>query len=169
MTETEWYDHESTPLTVGQLLAELSPLPVDALVALSAPEEADGASSTIINAVSVELRPGGTGRPEQLVISGSYPTGRYQRTGRRSLTVTGLPTDDSDAGEAEILALQQAVDTVIRGRGHRGSSSMSRDEQAGSITWTWVHKNVPTDSLVAAAASVAEALNPGGWQVHGRR
>lgn len=42
---------------------------------------------------------------------------------------------------------------------------MSRDEQTGSIAWTWTYENVPTHELVNAAAQVAEALNPGGWPV----
>jgi hypothetical protein len=92
VTETEWYDHESSPLSVEELREALSGLPADAPVVLSSPDEAEGSSSSLINAVTVELRPARTGQPEQLVIGGSHPSGRYPRSGRRSLTVIGLPT-----------------------------------------------------------------------------
>lgn len=165
MTQDEWFHHTSARrLTVGELQEALAELSRDTPVLLVCPDDAAGTTSTVINAVLVESRPPYAGHEAELLIVGSYDTGDYQRERRHHLTISGLATDDSAAGEAEIIELQEAIGQITKSR-HRGASDMSRDEQTGTITWSWVHENSATAELVVRASEVAAALNPGTWSV----
>lgn len=81
MTETEWVEHQSTPLTVAELRAAIADLPDDMVVMTVCPEDGEHLRQTIINVVSTEVRATQYDQmaTQRLLLQASWPTGQYQR------------------------------------------------------------------------------------------
>lgn len=80
MSEREWIDHDSAPITVDELRQALAALPGDMLVMAVCPENMPETAHRIINVVSYEVRPTRyQSGQDRFLITASAPRGRYQR------------------------------------------------------------------------------------------
>lgn len=81
MTESDWIDHQSVPMTVAQLRAAIASLPDDMMVMAVVPEDAEHSRHTIINVTRTEVR--GTlydrHATQRLLLEASWPSGTYPR------------------------------------------------------------------------------------------
>ncbi len=79
MSDPTWVEHESTPMTVGELRSRLASLPADMLVMAVCPQNVPETSHTIMNATGCEVRSTLYQRgQDRLLITASAPTARYQ-------------------------------------------------------------------------------------------
>ena len=153
--------HSATTMTLGELRAVIAGHSDDTPVLVSCPTEPGSTVWSTLMAGSAAVEPNllTDSRPA-LIVSGTFPTGRYLVPRQLVLELSGLPVAGGPVVAAVIDAVRLAVDEL----GFRGERSMSNDDSRGVVTWRFkASAELPLSAVEDAARRVIQRHNPGSW------